>query len=234
MASNHFLAAALLGSSVLFVGADASLCAGGGGTGGGRGGAYSGGGFSQGGYGGGGYSYGRAYGFGPSAGGYLGGGLFYGDYLAGGGYFSNAPYGYPGMSGYYSYSAPVPYFAPSIAGSPAGTPRMLYYYAPSAAANSGAAPVPAKPATIQVVLPDPQATVIFDGHKTTAKGTERVYQTPDLTSDDTYSYALRVTWIHDGRQVTLERIVAAVPGQTTNVVFTRADGENAPAAASAK
>jgi uncharacterized protein (TIGR03000 family) len=78
-------------------------------------------------------------------------------------------------------------------------------------------------------LPDPQATVLFDGRPTTSTGAERSYHTPDLAPGGSYQYKLRVTWMQDGNQVSQERVVSVTPGRTTDVVFSRLSSDNVPA-----
>jgi uncharacterized protein (TIGR03000 family) len=143
-----------------------------------------------------------AYGFNTGSNGFYGGGLFYGDYLTGGGYPGYfAPFAYPNPG--ISYSYPDPYYSRSIGQHlPAAKP-----------------PIIASPATIHVVLPDPKATVVFDGHKTTSTGKERFFYTPDLPRG-AYEYQLRVTWMQDGKSVTQERTIIAIPGETTEIAFT--------------
>jgi uncharacterized protein (TIGR03000 family) len=229
--SKHFLTTVALCAAILLIGADANLFGGGGHGGGGHGGGYGRGGYGYGGFYGGGF-YGYGYG------GFYGGGLFYGDYYGGGypGYY--APYGYPYLAPSYSYTNPiVPNSAPRIASNPSSVPANPYYYPPLTAAykwDKVPAPVVASQATIRVVLPDPQATVLFEGRTTTSTGSERLYHSPDLTSGRSYNYKLRVSWMQDGQQVTQERTIAVTPGQTTDVVFTRTLSEAGPAVSVAK
>ncbi len=223
MVSKHFLTAGLL-CAVLLLGADVDVYGGHGGGGGGHGG--GGGGGHGGGYGGGhgGYGYGgRGYGYGGGfyGGGFYGGGLFYGDYITGGGYPGYyAPYAYP-VYPTPGYSYADPYYSPRIA---SNQPANSYYYPPIT--------LSASPATIHVVLPDPQATVLFDGRPTTSVGSERYYHTPELTAGGSYQYRLRVSWMQDGKQMIQEKAVAVTPGRTSDVVFSRADA--VPAISSAK
>ena len=235
MVSKHFLTRAALFVAVVFLATDASSFAGGrGGGGGGRGGGGGYGGGGRGGYGGGGYGYGRAgYGYGGFyGGGFYGGGLFYGDYITGGGYPGYfAPYAYPAPSYYYP-DAGDPYYAPRISSASSSAPTTSYYYAPSGTA--AAAPPASSAASIHVILPNPQATVLFDGRTTTSTGAERYYHSPALAPGGSYKYQLRVTWTQDGRQVSEERTVAVTPGQTTDVVFGRTPSEVLPVVSTGK
>jgi uncharacterized protein (TIGR03000 family) len=237
MVSKHFLTTAALVAAGLLFAADGNLYAGhgGGGGGGGRGGGgggFGGGGGGRGGFGGGyGGGYGRGgyggfgyggYGYG-GYGGFYGGGLFYGDYSTGGGYPGYyAPYAYPAPS----YYAPDPYYPPRISANPSAAPSTSYYYAPATASNPP--PTAANTASIHVVLPDSQATVLFDGRSTSSTGNDRYYHTPELQPGGSYNYNLRVSWMQDGRQVTQDRTIAVTPGRTTDVVFSRLASEVVP------
>jgi uncharacterized protein (TIGR03000 family) len=233
MVSKHFLTRAALCLAVLLLATDANLFAGGRGGGGGGGGRGGGGGYGGGrgggygyggGYGRGGFGYGGFYG-----GGFYGGGLFYGDYNTGGGYPGYyAPYAYPAPSYYYA----DPYYAPRISSAQSTAPATSYYYAPSGTASS--VPAASNAASIHVVLPDPQATVLFDGRATTSTGADRYYHSPELAPGGSYKYQLRVTWTQDGRQVTQDRTVAVTPGQTTDVVFARVPSEGLPSVTTVK
>lgn len=242
MVSKYFLTTAVL-SMALFAGSGTNLYAAGGGHGGGGGGHGGGFGGGHGGYGGGyghgGYGYGGGYGRGFGYGGYGYGGFGYGlglgyglgYYGLGYGGFYGAPY-YGGYGyGYPSYYSP--YLYPTYGyggivsnGAPSGSQSVASnsyyypqssnsYYYPPIAANSPT------PATLRVTLPDPQATVIFDGYKTTSTGSERYFHTPDLTPGGTYQYHLQVSWMQDGQKMTQEKTVQVTPGQTTDVVFDR-------------
>jgi uncharacterized protein (TIGR03000 family) len=229
--SKYFLTTGVLCAALLFLGADANLVEAGHGGGGGGGGGHGGGGGGRGGYGGGYGGYGRGGyggygGFGYGYGGFYGGGLYYGDYLTGG--------GYPGYYAPYAYPSPAPYYYPDP-GVPYGSrvspyaPTTSFYNGPPAAASPSRPALTGRQASIHVVLPDPQATVIFNGHTTTSTGSERFYHTPELTPGGSYNYKLRVTWMQDGQPVTQERTVAAIPGQTTDVVFTPTSSDVTPA-----
>lgn len=87
------------------------------------------------------------------------------------------------------------------------------YVAPAATAVS--------PAYIEVLVPNPQATVWFDGSLTTQTGTDRLFHTPPLTMGSAYSYRIRASWMEGGRAVTQARLVTVSPGQTATVDFTR-------------
>jgi uncharacterized protein (TIGR03000 family) len=72
---------------------------------------------------------------------------------------------------------------------------------------------------VEVLLPDPNAEVLFDGQKTTLKGSRRVYPTPNLAPGRTYWYRVRASWMQDGQPVHQERTVFVKAGGTTVVNF---------------
>ncbi len=238
MVSKYFLNCALVVAACLLLGVGANPAAAGHGGGGGGGGGHGGGGGGHGGYGGGGYGHGgygggygyggRGYGYGGGfyGGGFYGGGLFYGDYMLGGGYPGYfAPYAYP-------YAAPSYYPAPLSYGDPYSA--RISSYPPIASNSAYYPPIAASNATIRVVLPDPQATVLFDGRKTTSTGAERYYDTPALTPGGSYEYQVQVSWMQDGKLVSDQRSVAVTPGKTTDVVFSRTGAQPARVISSVK
>jgi uncharacterized protein (TIGR03000 family) len=82
-------------------------------------------------------------------------------------------------------------------------------------------------ASVRVILPDPKATVLMDGNKTTSTGPERLYHTPEL-APGTYSYEISATWMQDGKEVTQVRTVPVTPGRTSVVNFTQPQSEALP------
>jgi len=115
-------------------------------------------------------------------------------------------------------------------------PRSSYYYYPSdsgyyspsdsgyrEAGNSG---------RIEVVVPDPNAEVTFNGVRTSTMGQVRTLNTPPLDPNYSYSYKVQATWNEDGKTVGDVRTVEVSPGRTTVVDFTRpAAGEPSSAPA---
>ena len=73
-------------------------------------------------------------------------------------------------------------------------------------------------AQIQMRLPNPEATVSFDGAETKQKGLMRLFTTPAL--DGTYSYKVTATWEQNGQRMMRERTVSVRPGATVMVDFT--------------
>lgn len=74
-------------------------------------------------------------------------------------------------------------------------------------------PMQTTQANVRVILPDSQAVVWFGDYQTKSTGTDRVYQTPAL-QPGSYNYQIKVSYVHDGQQLSLERTVAVTPGQT--------------------
>jgi len=131
-------------------------------------------------------------------------------------YHPSFGYGSYYTSPYYSYSAPTYYAYPSA----------NYQYAPSAAPIVD--PASGNQAQIQVILPNPEAEVTFDGAKTNSLGRVRSYYTPALDPSRTNSYRIGVTWMQDGRPVVDARLVTVTPGRTFVVDFTQPASESVP------
>jgi uncharacterized protein (TIGR03000 family) len=174
---------------------------GGGGRGGARGGYYGGRGY-----------YGRGY----YGGAYYGGLGWYGGYYPYYGY-GYSP-GYYGSSPYY-YTAPstsVPYYTDSatqaapVAQAGATTTSQSFYLDPNAS-------------TVNVMVPNADAQVWFDGAPTQQRGMERTYHTPALQQAGTYT--IKARWMENGNPVDRERTVRVQPGRPARVDF-RAPLEN--------
>lgn len=125
-------------------------------------------------------------------------------------------YSYPA----YRYSYPVYPYRSTWVGSNYVYPNHSYYY-PAPVYTVPPVTTTLATADIRVIVPDPQATVYFDGLPTTTLGTDRLYHTSALTYGVTYTYRIRATWLQAGQQVTQERIVNVRAGQTTVVDFTQ-------------
>jgi uncharacterized protein (TIGR03000 family) len=81
-------------------------------------------------------------------------------------------------------------------------------------------------------VPDPNARVFFDDAPTQQQGTDRVFTTPPLDPNKTYSYTVRATWTENGREINRSKDVRVQPGRTAMVDFRAADlrdnSENVP------
>ena len=178
-----------------------------------------------GGYGGyrGGYGYGgyRGYygGYHGYRGGYYGGywpgyyglGLGLGAYPS---YYDNSYY-----DNYYTppvvdYSAPSYYVTPSASTTVVvpDMPPSTDDYAPASADDR---------AHVEVMVPSPDAQVLFDGHQTRQTGTDRQFVSPPLTPGQTYHYTVEARWDEGGRMVDQTRTVTVTAGQAATVDFTR-------------
>jgi uncharacterized protein (TIGR03000 family) len=155
------------------------------------------------------------------------------DRFRGTSFFFGLPYFYgygPGFAyygpGYAYYGPPLPdysapyYDGPNYYDNGSAAPPAAYPAAPDA--NAGGAPANTDTsAHITVLLPDPNAKVLFDGRATTASGAKRTYDSPPLERGRTYTYKVTVTWNQDGNPVTEEREVMVAPGGMTVVDFNK-------------
>jgi len=104
------------------------------------------------------------------------------------------------------------------AGAVGNTPNIQSYrsfYSPPESGNQ---------ATIEVLLPDPAAQVAFDDKMTEQKGENRVFISPALDPAKIYTYAVKVTCMDDGKEVTRMADVHVQGGRATVVDF-RGKGE---------
>jgi len=109
-------------------------------------------------------------------------------------------YGYPYRS-YDSYYYTPPYYS---------TPATDYVTPVTYADDS---------AHIRVIVPDPAARVWFNGALTSQTGSDRLFNTPNLTTSGTYQ--IRAAWMQGPNEVNAERTVTVSPGQSVMVDFTR-------------
>lgn len=96
---------------------------------------------------------------------------------------------------------------------------------PTSIGTTAAAPQTqhAKFARVAVTLPHANAEVLFNGSKTTASGTYRVFKTGDLSAGKRYTYRVVALWHHNGQQIREERTVHLIAGETAEVHFHRPD-----------
>jgi len=126
-------------------------------------------------------------------------------------------YGYPSY-GINSYVAPASWDTSNPQYSLNSRDMNTYrsFYSPS---QSGTA------ATIKLEVPDPNARVYFDDAATRQTGMERVFTSPPLEANKTYTYTIRATWMENGREVNRSKDVQVQAGRTAMVDF-RGLGEN--------
>jgi uncharacterized protein (TIGR03000 family) len=144
-------------------------------------------------------------------------------------YYGNGyhPYYNYGYHPYYGYGTNLtsPYY--TSAGNYGYYPSLAQEMAPSNA--MGRRRVPSQPpvtraapaddtARITVSVPE-GADVWFDGHKTRATGTVRVFETPELATGKRYGYTVRARWEGDGRDVTQTQNVVVTPGADLQIAF---------------
>jgi uncharacterized protein (TIGR03000 family) len=80
---------------------------------------------------------------------------------------------------------------------------------------------PPTAALIRIRVPDAFAEVEFDGVKTESVGRTRYYVTPDLTSDQPFSYEVTARWQGGEGLATETRKIEVRRGQITTLDFTR-------------
>ena len=134
-------------------------------------------------------------------------------------YYPSYGYGSYYASPNYSYSSPGYYNYPST---------NYQYYPPTSGAPIVQPQVSSDQAQIQVVLPNPDAEVTFDGAKTTSVGRVRLFHTSSLDPNGSYSYRIGASWMQDGRPITDARVVSVAPGRTVVVDFTQPVTESVP------
>jgi uncharacterized protein (TIGR03000 family) len=75
-----------------------------------------------------------------------------------------------------------------------------------------------QPAYLTVQLPDPNASVLFDGAKTMSTGSVRRFESPPLSQGD-YTYRITASWMENGKMTTKTREVHVAPGVQSVVNF---------------
>jgi uncharacterized protein (TIGR03000 family) len=172
---------------------------------------YNGGGNGGRGYNGGGYGYGgRGYGYGGY--GYGGSGLLLGG-LLGGGYYGGlgySPYnlGYGYAPNYYDGTPGYSYYPNQASLGSAAQPRQSYY--PTRVQDS---------VNMTVLVPATDAQVWFDNQATTQQGMERIFESPSLTPNHSFTYTIKASWMESGKTVTQERQVSVQAGENVTVNF---------------
>jgi uncharacterized protein (TIGR03000 family) len=161
---------------------------------------------------------------------------YYGSYYSPYSYGYYRPYSYGYYSPYYTTGYYTPYASSNYGWTSAyvGVPgyrdasypqysldarNMTTYrsfYAPEQDANQ---------ATIRVLVPDPNAKVTFDDSTTQQMGTDRLFTSPPLDPNKTYSYTVKATWMENGKEATRSQEVKVQPGRSTTVDFRTATGD---------
>ncbi len=132
-------------------------------------------------------------------------------------YGNQYSYGYPGY-GINSYVAPAAWDTSNPQYSATARDLNTYrsFYTPTQNGTD---------ATIRVRVPNPTARVFFDDTVTRQQGMERVFASPPLDPDKSYSYIVRATWMENGKEVTRSKDVKVQAGRTAMVDF-RGSGDN--------
>jgi uncharacterized protein (TIGR03000 family) len=79
-----------------------------------------------------------------------------------------------------------------------------------------------------VRVPDANAEVWFQDHKTQQGGTVRRYESDNLDPNQTYTFHIRARWMQNGQQMDQTRDVQARAGQNMTVDFTNQASEQVP------
>jgi len=144
------------------------------------------------------------------------------------GFYGLGGYGYYGDGGYYGADG----YAPQGYG--VAQPGYQSFYPADAGNNQAYAEPPQAPdpnaAGFMVRVPDPNAEVWFQDHKTQQQGTVRFYESAALNPNQSYTFHLRAKWTQNGRVVDQSRDVQVRPGHGVTVNFSAPDNDNVPAA----
>jgi len=74
-------------------------------------------------------------------------------------------------------------------------------------------------ARLRVTMPAPDARLTINGAQMQQTGTDRVFESPPLEPNKSYTYTLQATWMDNGREVTRQQEVNVQPGQEAVAVF---------------
>lgn len=147
-----------------------------------------------------------------------GAGLYANPYVFAGAYGYN-PSGFAGAYGYGdAYAAANPYINPgaSVSNSYATTPS---HGTPSADYRDRGQH--SAIAQVEVVVPDANAEVWFNGVKTVTRGEKRLFASPPLDRGANHVVAIRAVWREGGQDMTVERSINLTAGAQVRVEFSR-------------
>lgn len=128
-------------------------------------------------------------------------------------------YGYNPSSRINSYVAPVAWDTSNPEYSAKAQDRNTYQSFYSPATNHDAA-------QIRIRVPDANARVFFDDSPTRQVGMDRVYSSPSLNPNKTYTYIIKATWMDNGKEISRTKDVKVQAGRSTMVDFTSANDSN--------
>jgi uncharacterized protein (TIGR03000 family) len=136
--------------------------------------------------------------------------------------YSNPSYSsYPSSYGNYNAGS---YSGYSDSDYSATTPSKAYSGNTSKSNSSSTLPTPpiaGKAAHVEVIVPDANAKVWFNGVQATVSGTTRYFNTPELTPATTYSYTVRAVWNDGDRTVARDSVVYVTAGSQMVVDFSQ-------------
>jgi uncharacterized protein (TIGR03000 family) len=125
-------------------------------------------------------------------------------------------YTYPDYGGYYSspsyggYTYEYPNYNGGFYAGQFGTEPGFY----------GQANMNDNRVLVRVLVPNPTATVTFEGQPTMQQGFDRLYISPVLQANQKYSYTIRVTWMdNNGRETSKEKKITFHPNEVVAANF---------------
>jgi uncharacterized protein (TIGR03000 family) len=80
---------------------------------------------------------------------------------------------------------------------------------------------PSGAAQVAVRVPTADAEVWFDSTRTSQTGMDRLFKTPDIAPDGSFTYRIRARWVANGQYVEQTRIVNLSAGQQVTLDFTQ-------------
>jgi uncharacterized protein (TIGR03000 family) len=171
---------------------------------------------------------------GRGRGGWYGGGGGYGPGYYNRGYYGSGygygypGYGYPGVTfGGRNWGVTIPFdggYGRGYYDSPYYSSRPYYYggYSQPYYTEGGYEEAsPQNSAQIEVIVPDANAEVRFNGQPTRERGSRRIFTTAPLEPGYSYSYEVDAQWQRDGTPQIDTRTVQLKPGGRVVVDFTR-------------
>jgi uncharacterized protein (TIGR03000 family) len=150
-------------------------------------------------------------------------GYRYGE-CCGGTYQTGYYFGAYGPANYYAYNPNYP--GPTFTYGSKTAPSMMAQGPMTPSRNSFYSGPGSRGAVVRVMVPNPDAEIWFDNTATKQRGTERLFESPPLDANSTYSYTIKAKWIDSGRTVERERQVQVQSGQPVMVDFRMSPAEN--------
>jgi uncharacterized protein (TIGR03000 family) len=131
------------------------------------------------------------------------------------------PYAYRNYGWTTTYSSPIyttyntyrtePYaINTTMTPAASGTSTYRSFYSPDQGTDT---------ANIRVLLPDPNARVTFDDTATQQMGNDRLFTSPPLDPNKTYTYNVQAMWMENGKEVTRSQEVKVQAGRQATADF---------------